>query len=975
MFPSFLTPAAFRASLPSVPPRVGWGAHPAAAPIGRCAALASALLALGAWVGAQGLSVQTELTAGDAEALDQFGWSVALNGNGTRALIGSVGDDDGGSGSGSAYVFVQNAGSWSLESKLVALDAEANDFFGQSVAINLPGDRAVVGAIFDDDGAFNAGAAYVFARSGSTWIQEAKLIASDPEASDSFGKTVAIDWAGNRVVIGADRKNSNGQNSGAVYVFSRSGTTWSEEQRIVPADNQAGDAFGSSVGFDSGGTRLVASADNDNQGAFNAGSAYIFTRSGTLWSQEAKLVPPQLAASDFFGEDVALSALGDRLVVGAQGTDDNGQNSGAAYLFERTGAAWTQVARLIPSDGLSNDFFGGAVAIDGTGDAVLVGARGHDAAGPDVGAAYVYVRTGAGWQPAGKRLPPVSTSGDAYGASLALNTTGIVGVVGASGSNTAATDAGAVWALASDALEVPAEFASIQAAIDSALPDDTVLVGPGIWSENLDFGGRSVVVRATDGAAATTIAGIGGTVVQMRNGEGASTVLDGFTISGGDGDFGAGLRIAAATPTVRNCIFESNANATRGGGLEVDQGGGGRIEDCLFTQNAAGLGGAVSVGPNCTPLFERCTFESNQSIQGGGAVLCASNSAPTFAACVFEHNTTLSRGGAIYVAAQAAPTFVSCLLAQNSAVEGGGIYALTASTPNLVNVTLAQNSATNGGGLFSINSLAALSNAVVWGNSDASGTGAGAQIEQSVGVGVTVERGIVEGGFASGSFVLDVDPRFADAAGGDYRLVFGSPGIDAGDNTLVPPAFEEALGGFERFLDDPTTPDTGVGGAPVVDLGAYEWPDPCGPDGQSIVYCTAKPNSLGCLSAIAASGTASATDPDPFTITASMQLNFKNGLLFYGLTGRAAIPFLGGTLCVAPPLRRTNLQNAGGTAPPANDCSGTFSFDFNQWFQAGSDPLVQVGQVLRAQYWSRDPQNADGSGSALSNGLEFYVCP
>jgi len=146
-------------------------------------------------------------------------------------------------------------------------------------------------------------------------------------------------------------------------------------------------------------------------------------------------------------------------------------------------------------------------------------------------------------------------------------------------------------------------------------------------------------------------------------------------------------------------------------------------------------------------------------------------------------------------------------------------------------------------------------------------------------------------------------------------------------------------------------------------------------DGVPRLYCTPKVNSLGCLPQIGSVGTPSVTDPNPFVVSATMELNFRNGLYFYGYAGPANLPFFNGTLCVAPPLRRTLPQNSGGTPPPALDCSGTYSFAMNALIQSGMDPLLVVGQQINAQYWSRDPLHPDGTGVALSNGIEFVIAP
>ena len=141
--------------------------------------------------------------------------------------------------------------------------------------------------------------------------------------------------------------------------------------------------------------------------------------------------------------------------------------------------------------------------------------------------------------------------------------------------------------------------------------------------------------------------------------------------------------------------------------------------------------------------------------------------------------------------------------------------------------------------------------------------------------------------------------------------------------------------------------------------------------GDPLAYCTAKTNSLGCAPIIGSSGTPGLADAQPFFVTATDVISNKNGLLFYGLSGPSNAPFLGGTLCVQPPLRRTTAQNSGGSPPP-DDCSGSYAFDFDAWFQSGADPLLVPGTVLDAQYWMRDP--ADPFGVALSGGLEFAVC-
>jgi hypothetical protein len=137
-------------------------------------------------------------------------------------------------------------------------------------------------------------------------------------------------------------------------------------------------------------------------------------------------------------------------------------------------------------------------------------------------------------------------------------------------------------------------------------------------------------------------------------------------------------------------------------------------------------------------------------------------------------------------------------------------------------------------------------------------------------------------------------------------------------------------------------------------------------------YCTAKINSQGCAASMSTTGVPDLTAPAPFTIRATQVLNQKNGLLFYGLAGRHNAPFLGGTLCVKQPVRRTAIQSSGGNAPP-DDCSGVLTFDFNSWAQSGADPALVAGAQVDAQYWYRDP--ADPFRTGLSNGVEFTLLP
>jgi hypothetical protein len=320
---------------------------------------------------------QVKLTASDGARHDDFGRSVALSGD--TALVGAKDAAAAGVDGGSAYVFVRSGTTWSEQAKLTASDAADNDHFGSSVAVS--GDTAVVGAKDADAAGSFSGSAYVFVRSGTTWSQQAKLRASDAERNQSFGVSVAV--LGDTALVGASDDDDAGPGSGSAYVFVRSGTTWSQQAKLRASDAAAFDRFGWSVAL-SGDTALVGASDDDDDGNVS-GSAYVFVRSGTTWSQQAKLRASDAAALDRFGFSVAVS--GDTALVGVSLVDDSGF-SGSAYAFVRNGTTWSQQAKLTPSDPTVFDRFGLSVAV--SGHTALVGAHENNAPAFESGSAYVF---------------------------------------------------------------------------------------------------------------------------------------------------------------------------------------------------------------------------------------------------------------------------------------------------------------------------------------------------------------------------------------------------------------------------------------------------------------------------------------------------------------------------------------------------------------------------------------------------------
>ena len=347
----------------------------------------------------------------DGAGYDHFGLSVAISGD--TAIVGSR------SAPGSAYVLTRSGDVWAQQQKLTASDGAAGNF-GISVAIS--GDTAVVGAFSS-----GAGSAYVFTRSGGVWTEQQKLIASDGAANDFFGYSVSI--SGDTVIVGARGDDTTaGTNAGSAYVFTRSGSVWTQQQKLTASDAATDDRFGISVSI-SGDTAVVGSYLDDTT-VSNGGSVYVFTRSGSVWTQQQKLTGSANGVDDWVGYSVAIS--GDTVIAGT-GTDAE-----LAYVFTRSGSVWTEQQKLTSSDGAaSNSGFGYAVAI--SGDTAIVGAFVDD-----MGSASVFTRSGGVWTEQQKLAAADGAPNDQFGASVAIS--GDTAIVGAQLDDTAAgLDAGSSY--------------------------------------------------------------------------------------------------------------------------------------------------------------------------------------------------------------------------------------------------------------------------------------------------------------------------------------------------------------------------------------------------------------------------------------------------------------------------------------------------------------------------------------------------
>ncbi len=367
----------------------------------------------------QTLNEDVKLLASDRAAGDVFGFSIAIA-NGIVA-VGTIRDDDNGDASGSAYLFDASTGE--QIAKLLPSDGAAGDEFGHSIA--LANGIVAVGAVGDDDNGTDSGSAYLF--DTSTGAQLFKLLPSDGAANDNFGFAIAI--ANGVVAVGAHWDDDNGTDSGSAYLFDAA--TGAQIAKLLPSDGAANDLFGRSIAIANGVVAVGAVGDDDN-GTWS-GSAYLFD--AATGAQLAKLLPSDGAANDFFGISIAIA--NGVVAVGAYRDDDNGTDSGSAYLFDAfTG---TQIAKLLPSDGAVLDNFGFSIAI--TNGVVAVGAHWDDDNGTDSGSAYLF-DTSTGAQLA-KLLPSDGATDDLFGSSIAI-ANGVV-AVGAFFDDDNGTDSGSAY--------------------------------------------------------------------------------------------------------------------------------------------------------------------------------------------------------------------------------------------------------------------------------------------------------------------------------------------------------------------------------------------------------------------------------------------------------------------------------------------------------------------------------------------------
>lgn len=403
----------------------GCGATMPAGPDGLSDPVASQAQALLAY------AQEVKLTVAGGLADDNLGSGVALAADASFAVLGASGQDDGAvTDTGAAHIFTRSGTSWTQGQLLQAEagDRTTNELFGQSVAIAADGMTLAIGSEFEDDVAVsNRGAVWIFVNTAGTWTLQAKLLASDKTAGDHFGRSVSLSADGNTLVVGAPDQDEVGTtNNGAAYVFHRAagGTTWTETQKLLASDIASAEAFGHAVAISAdGATALVGANAEDDGGLTDNGAAYVFTLAGGMWTQQAKLLASNKAASNNFGTSVALASSGNLALIGAEGQSEGAlTKNGAGYVFTRSGTAWTELTILRASDAASNDLLGASVALSGDGELALLGAR--TKAPSSRGAGYVFVRAGNVYAQQAKLIASDAANNDNLGKAVSLSADG-----------------------------------------------------------------------------------------------------------------------------------------------------------------------------------------------------------------------------------------------------------------------------------------------------------------------------------------------------------------------------------------------------------------------------------------------------------------------------------------------------------------------------------------------------------------------
>ena len=428
---------------------------------------------------------------------DEFGSSIAISADGNTLAVGAPKDDsstaginntstdDGSSNNSRAvYIFSRNSSSWSQQAYIKADNVSSSDGFGSTISLSQDGNSLAIGARLEDsnstgisstpntdDSVSNSGAAYLYVRNGITWSHQAYIKADNAGAYNYFATSVDLSSDGNTLAVGANGEDSNStginstpnddgsaNSSGAVYIFIRSASNWTQQAYIKSSNTEASDLFGDVLDLSDDGNTLAVGVRQDDSNTFgintipaddtsslDSGAVYIFIRSSSSWSEQAYIKPSAADAYDEFGNSVALSSNGDILAVGAHlddssstiissipATDNDADRAGAVYLFTRNNATWSEDTFIKPDNIRSWDGFGHAVSLSQDGNILAVGAPTENGTGTGInpvddsfsiksGSAYIFVRNNIIWSQQAYIKAKYNGAYDEFGTSISLS--------------------------------------------------------------------------------------------------------------------------------------------------------------------------------------------------------------------------------------------------------------------------------------------------------------------------------------------------------------------------------------------------------------------------------------------------------------------------------------------------------------------------------------------------------------------------
>ena len=363
------------------------------------------------------------------------GNDLVLSADGSTAVLANEEDDSQALNAGAVHVFVREGDQWFPQAVLTPPDAALGDRFGISAALSASGDTLMIGSYLDDDLGTNSGSVYVFVRDDTIWSQQAKLTAPDGAADDRFGVSVALSSDGNTAVIGASQADGSISDSGAAYVFTRTGSTWSTDAtKLTPQEPDVDDRFGESVDITADGGLILIGARLDDDGGFQHGAVYVFEAKGPAWMQQAKLLGEGTSVFSF-GFSVAVSDEDPpTAVIGAPGEVVAPNNFGSVSMFARDGETWTHQAKFTdPRTGIENPF-GLSVGVSGDGNTAIAGFVQLP------GISQIFSRTGSTWEIFANPRASDHTEIRGFASRVAIAPDGVIALVQASESTQAGSN-------------------------------------------------------------------------------------------------------------------------------------------------------------------------------------------------------------------------------------------------------------------------------------------------------------------------------------------------------------------------------------------------------------------------------------------------------------------------------------------------------------------------------------------------------